>query len=246
MCWENRLQFSCGCEVVQHVRFCEWAAMPWLTNVAHPKGRPMQPTIDILPVGGECGVCRGGKGEGKEKRGVKGKGKGKEMGGKGEGKMMKKKKVRVGLLGRAGRAGRVGFGIGVGKEGEENGEDGNGDGEGGEKEGDGDEELDGEGEEVDEDELRGIIGDRYPLGEYRVFSGMFRNLSTRIDASGGVAAGTSSVGGFGAASPSASAVVRSSLVPVPEEDAEDADDDEGENEHEHVHGNHEEGGAEIS
>ncbi|KAH7416752.1 hypothetical protein BKA64DRAFT_636149 [Cadophora sp. MPI-SDFR-AT-0126] len=65
MCWGKRLQFSCGCEEVQQVRFCEWAAMPWLVNVAHPKGLPMQPIIDILPVKRECKACAPGKGKGK-------------------------------------------------------------------------------------------------------------------------------------------------------------------------------------
>ncbi|PVH79012.1 hypothetical protein DL98DRAFT_533372 [Cadophora sp. DSE1049] len=98
MCWEKRIQFTCGCEEVQHVRFCEWAAMPWLTNVAHPKGLPMQPTIDILPVKRECENCAAEKGKGKGVGGLAGE---KKEGGK-EGKAGKGKEGKTGKEGGKG------------------------------------------------------------------------------------------------------------------------------------------------
>ena len=145
--------------------------MPWLTNVAPPKGLPMQPTIDILPVNRVCQYCASEKGKGK--------------------------------TGECAERSEDG-------EGEVTNEDEDEDmGEGDEDE---DMDMDAEGESISEDELRAMIGDGYSLDRYGVLSGFGGSLGARVGAS----AGSASAGG-----------VRSSLVPVAEEDAEDEDDEEG-------------------
>ncbi|CZT51143.1 uncharacterized protein RSE6_12243 [Rhynchosporium secalis] len=64
MCWETNILHACGCTEATEIRLCEHAVFPWLHNVAHPIGLPMNPTIRVESTPGYCNNCIKEKGMG--------------------------------------------------------------------------------------------------------------------------------------------------------------------------------------